>query len=340
MSKEYLGHNPANFTPENFMRPATGVVEKELVYLSSQLRNAIEGSLRIDKGALLIGTELEVLFLSNQADPGKLERRYENRISRYSYLNSDDKDEIRAENNPNYSEDHRSKVLRIADFAKSLDKKYPEDYYNCTRDSKLLIEFRTAPQNLEDYYDNISWLADEIRKKAKNNGLLPVLHSQHLHLSCNSHSLRPYPKSKFQMFRESILGNRFIDSTFTRVLPMVMLPEEYERSEDVPSDIVIENTGEKTHEVHPEFRLLSSEYAFDNILNLTLCLRAFYSAYKNKDYATDTLPDTNFIKAVREMSKDKELGLFFGESTLAEICRIVKQYPSVSRRIKTINEVE
>ncbi len=344
MSKEYLQYNPANFKPENLMRPPTGIVSDELMYLCNQLRNAIEGGLRVDKDTLKIGTELEILFFDKNADPGKLEKVSNKEIQRqnrhsYDELSTKEEDEIRRLNNPNYTSGHRAKVLKVANFAEKLEEMYPDDFYECTRDSKLLIEFRTAPRNLEAHLENVSWLADAIRAKASKLGLLPVVHSQHIHLSCNSHNIRLNTKGRYKFINSENFNGGYIDRTFTRILPLVMLPEEYEEDDRLPH-VVRENNAGEDRANHPEFRQLSSEYAHDHVLNLTLCLRSLYASLRNPDYATDTLPDGKYLKAVKEMSTDEELALFFGDSTLAKICKVAKQYPAVSRRDKTINEVK
>ncbi|HCQ31202.1 TPA: hypothetical protein DIU27_02350 [Candidatus Collierbacteria bacterium] len=316
------------------MRPATGVVSEELKYLSNQLRNALEGGWRADKDSLQIGTELEIMFFSPDSDPGLILKQYERMEKRDWDL--DWETFIRRTRNPNYTTDHRRKVLRVANFAKALQKKYPNEFYPCTRDSKLMIEFRTAPQNLEAHYDNVCWLADSIRKVAQKENLLPVIKSQHIHLSCKTHNLKLGEKRAYKYIDSERFKNDFINESFTRILPFVMLPEEYDGDDD---HIVVQrnHAGELNH---PEFRLLSSEYANDHILNLALCLRSLYASLMNETYATDVVPEPTYFKALQRMQHDEELINFFGESTLSKLCKIVKQYPAVSRREKTISEVK
>lgn len=323
MAREYLAHNPENYTPDKFMRPATGVIGDELKYLSSQLRNALEGGWRIDRGNLLVGTELEIIFFSQDGDPELLWKEFED-----------------SRKNPNYTGNHRAKVKRIERFAKTLQRDYPDDFYHCSRDSRLLIEFRTAPQTLEAYFDNISWLADKIRKLSKKEGLLPVVHSQHIHLSCKSHNAVPRRKSKYKFIDSKNFEGEYIDYSFTRILPLVILPEEYEDDDNNFPRVVETSFADDDSPAHPEFRLLSSEYANDHILNLTLCLRSLYASLMNRSYATDIQPEPLYYKAVREMLHDEELVNFFGQSTLSALCRIVRQYPAVSRREKTIDEIK
>lgn len=320
---EYRRYNPINFDPQNFMRPRTNVVWPELKYLNRHLASLIEGTMRVDQGSLLIGTEFEVLFFDANSDPFKTWNRF-----------------YESEQNPNYQRGHLDKVERIAELASKLDNRHSDMFEKCADESNLMIEFRTTPQNIKGYYDSVSYFANWLRRLSKKYGVLPVTHSQHLHISSNRKGFPSIDKDR-KNGRLILCGNfdaEIIDVAFSRILPLVLLPEEYDHCIWIPP--ASHTKGPDWDHVHPEFRLLSSEYMNDPVLNLTVSLRALYASMYNPEVVTKTRKFRTYREAVRGMEKDQELASFFGPATLATLSNIASQYPAVSRRIISLNEVK
>jgi hypothetical protein len=320
MSKEYQPHNPENFTPDQFMQAPTRDAWPELTNINRQLAQAIEGIWRQDKNTLLIGTELEVLFFKKDVDPFKANRRY--------WAGSDSK------LNPNYKQDHRKTVRDLSREADGLRYEYPENFWKCNRESILLIEFRTAPAPLQNHVDNVTFLADWIRNKSAEHQILPVLHSQHIHMSLNRKTFEIGKDTRIHhQIRCSQFSDFTVESAFSRVLPLVILPEEYDKKTYDLSWAAHKKGGRGNVCEHPEFRLLSSEYANDHILNLTLSLRCMYAMLINPEFVSHRkFIEESYTDEVTQMAKNPELINFFGGSTLEKLSQVIAQYPAVSRR--------
>jgi len=319
---EYIGYNPANYTPENFMRPKTAVVWSELSYLNDQMRHLIEGTMRVDRGSLLVGSEFEVFLFDGNSDPNETWQKYDD-----------------GRRNPNYQKAHKNKVQKIARLASDLDSRESSRFLECTRESALLLEMRTTPQNVEGYVDTVSYLADWLRHQARENEVMPVVHSQHIHISSNRRGFPSLdPRRRYDRYLLSQdFDEEVVNAAFSRVLPLMLLPEEYDGDDSVPSASATKGSDIKT--MHPEFRLLSSEYMNDPILNLNVSLRAMYASMYNPAMVTDMDLFETHQEAVEYMRQDQELAAFFGQGTLTTLSNIAGQYPAVSRRDITIDEV-
>lgn len=314
---EYIKYNPANYSPEHFLLPKTAVLWPELKYLNNKLVTAVEGSMRMDKRSMLIGSEFEVMFFDENYNPPK------NRWDRYQ----NDK-----RRNPNYSSNHKERVTELAKSASRFGVS-GNRFQECTKEGSLLLEFRTAPQTYNKYLSTVSYLRDWIHEKSTNGGLLPIVYSQHTHITSNR-------TTRFHLMgRDEPLNvdadEGVIQDAFSRVTPLVLLPEEYEESRTNPPAVI----GRNGHS-HPEFRMLSSEYACDPVLNLTLVLRAFYASMYNPDFVTGrrSIP-RDFCDAVTAFSEDQEMEEFFGTSTVSTLAQIVSQYPLVSTGAITVDQI-
>jgi hypothetical protein len=167
------------------------------------------------------------------------------------------------------------------------------------------------------------------------------VNSQHLHISVNRKI--PNPGAIFQKYKTSANYNEdIVIASFNKVLPLVLLPEEYEKDDYSEAFEVWTKGDGDTVPKHPEFKLLSSEYACDPILNLSLSLRAFYASLIDPEYVSSKTSSlkNEYELEVLDMAKDPELVIFFGESTLKTLAGIISQYPDVSRREITVDQIK
>lgn len=322
---EYLKYNPANLQPENFLHPPTETVEDEIQYLARQLADILEGKpyhQGVEARTLLIGTELEVLFFSPDRDP--LAARV-----------------LPREDNPNYQYDHFSKITTLKNWAENLRYRRKK-IAKCTSIGTLGIEFRTRPLGLSGYLEATNQLRDLIQTRSKRLGVLPVVYSQHIHISlCQGatnfiHEIA----GSYRDEGDHVKYRKQIDRIFAPVLPLVLLPEEFCVT---PRGVTwvkgTSSVGSNEDPVRTEFRMLSSEWACDPSLNVTLSLRALDQAIHQEKLTNLSINPTDYREAVRVMRKDPELIKFFGASTLNTLANIVNRYPEVSRRKITVNDI-
>ena len=299
------------------MHPKTEQFWGELRYINRNLRELIEGTMRCDRRSLLLGSEFEIFFFDGASDPAKMWDRY----------GGDGK-------NPNYTEKHRTKILEIARWASHLGI-LQKRFWDCTKESDLLIEFRTSPQKPDKYWESIRFLGDRIRQKSKDLGVMPVIHSQHTHVTSNRHGFPSIDPAR--RHEKYILSKDFdldvLNAAFSRILPLVMLPEELD--DGIPDAAVID----RHDSTHPEFRLLSSEYMWDPVLNLTVTLRAMYASLYNPNFVSEADTVDNYEKATRNFSRDTEMRDFFGDSLTDGLSQVISQYPAVSKRQISIDDV-
>lgn len=316
---EYKQYNPANITPDRFFRPPTARTHGELKYLIGQLNQALEGRFLSSK-RLLVGAEFEVHFFNPDSDP-------------YMCFG------MSSNQNPNYSTDHSRKLLEIGELAANMHNNRPSEFLSSDKIGRVTYEFRTAPQQVDDHLKTLEVFGDLLRNKASELRVHPVVYSQHIHLSLTNN-----PLLQFALFdRRGIIPRySWVDAAFSKVTPMAILPEEWKDRENPPIMIKHDGiiSGRSTSGLdHTEFRMLSSEYAHDPILNLLLTLRALHESCGQKKEIGKTHYPNDFLQSVIQMEEDRELIEFFGGSTLSAIASILKQYPKVSERKMTIDEV-
>jgi hypothetical protein len=236
--------------------------------------------------------------------------------------------------NPNYTDYHREKIHEIGRWASHLGV-LKKRFWDCSRESHLLLEFRTSPQCPDKYWESVRYLGDRIREKSSDLGVLPVIHSQHTHMSSNRQgfaSIDPYRRHERHILSEDFDIN-VVNTAFSKVLPLVMLPEEYE--DGIPDAAAMD----RHNATHPEFRLLSSEYMWDPVLNTTVTLRAMYASLYNPDYVGRVNEARSYLTAAKNFSQDSELRAFFGDSLVEGLSQVIFQYPAVSKRKISLDDV-
>lgn len=314
MSIEAVKYNPANIKPENLFNPPTVRAQSELIYLAKQLGSAMEGKGHINKRILLIGTEFEMFFFSPDIDPREARHMPE-------------------ELNPNYQPPHKAKIDELKLFFEKLHISKPSAFLGADK-WRISFEARTAPQTLNDHLESLEVLGNELRRETQRLNILPVVYSQHIHMS-----LRPNPIRIFGSSPETSNSlepdNSIVRKAFSEVEPLMLLPEEWGSRGTSPSGSKTKN-GVK----HPEFRLLSSEYANDPVLNLLVSLRAMYAGCIDNTFVTGSTNSYDYVNSVEIMRGNASLTTFFGESTLNALADIAKQYPDVSKRLITIDQVK
>ncbi len=318
---EYLKYNPGNFSPEKFLRPPTVKAWPELDYLSRSLEKDLRGfGIFERKNSLKIGSEFEILLLSKDTIPS---------------------DTVDHDDNPNYSLEHLTEVRKMFYDSETFSLGNSDSFWDKgEKIGRLSYEYRISPQNVSGYHKAVDMLRVFVSESAKKYNILPIVLSQHIHLSL----------SKIGVFGG---GNRFeckdpkfhieTRDAFSHVLSFVLLPEEYFgadiqefnfiRTKRHKSDI-----GSSWHS-HPEYRLLSSEYACDPTLNLTLALRALDLSINKLDKNLRCQPKQDYTEEVQRASNDPCLKSFFGNSTLQQLCAITIQYPHVSSGKITIDQL-
>ncbi len=312
MPSEIKKFNPENIGPENLFRPPTAVVHDELKYLITQVDLALRGEKK-HKRLLQVGTELEMFFFSPDMDPVDAEAQYGE-----------------SDQNPNYDPWHRRKIEELEKFGTSLLKN-PHRFMFTSDLGRIFLEFRTAPQSAKEYLKTIEMFGNRLRRQCERLRVWPVVHSQHIHVSLvdrrNATTIIPSDKP--------------VKSWFSKVSPLVLLPEEWGSRDYRPH--WVRSNGIKPNGVndlsHPEFRMLSSEYANDPVLNLLLSLKTMYEGCLGKGGITPHVYGREYQQSAIEMGNDPDLIDFFGQSTLATLARITSQYPAVSRREITIDQV-
>ncbi len=312
---EFVKYNPPNIQPENFLQPPTREIS-DIWYLVQQYSELLEHKkLWSPKKQLLVGTELEVLFFSRNIDPA-----------------------VSAILNPNYSPKHLQTVKRLTKKASALGK-HPF-MFKANQFGRLGIEYRTEPLPVKDYLEAILRLQEHISHRSKKEGVLPVVHSQHIHLSLTCGASNEILRLERNERREKLFRAKIVQ-IFGKLNSLVLLPEEWsERRLGFPFTFN-GHPSSKLNQHRIEVRRLSSEYACDSNLNLLISLFALYKGLHNKNPSNYRASNDyrTYEEAMEDMEEDKELRDFFGASTLTSLVKIVSQYPSISRREKTLKDI-
>jgi hypothetical protein len=316
-------YNPKNFSPDNLFRAPTSATHGELLYLVDQLSRTLEGTSRVKERRVLVGTELEMIFFNPDQDPAEAYRKF-GKLSP----------------NPNYLPDHSAKIELLKKFGNNLRLTRPGEFMEVEGIGKISLEFHTAPQRVNNHLSSMERFAELLRKKCRELNVLPVVHSQHIHLSMRNNPMSNALKGTI-MSKGIMPDSNVVRNAFSRVNPLVLLPEEWDYRDMNPYYAKSDGIASLTrHDLdHPEFRRLSSEYAFDPILNLLLSLRAMHAGCLAKSSVTEMKHPRSFEVAVTRMNQDSELANFFGQSTLSALSMIVGQYPAVSKREINIDQV-
>jgi hypothetical protein len=329
--REYKKFRLENYDPEFLLCPPTGCVENELMYLSRQLAESLECGTQIPtkKRSLKVGTELELFLFTPEIEPEMANLLWE-------------------DDNPNYSGAHMRKIQRINSWAEHLKESDPL-FGVCSNDDvgRLTVEFRTLPLDLDDYYTAIRRLAEGLRTRCKNEGVIPVVFSQHIHTSLHLgnenlivKTYNEYGKNIPHSFRRSLA------KSVSQLIPLVSLPEEFPMrlNEDRVSYLsgyedCLSEWNDLDEAKRSEFRRLSSEYACDPALNLCVSLRALFDVMTYKKFSNRKMYYRTQTESIRHMEGMKEVREFFGESLLLSLTRIVSQYPKVSRGDLRVDQV-
>lgn len=311
-------YNLANYSPELLFRPPTNNVRTDLLALTTDLSRELGGAFGLQRN-LKIGTELEIFFFDPGIDP------------EYAYKNYG-----RSDQNSNYRDPHKSKMIELETAARMLSNFFPKEFLECSGIGKLSIEYRSTPQDCSHHLDTIEKLGELIRKQAKILDVRPVVHSQHLHISWLN---RMFPISSPWKVEDA----RFSDYklVFYRALPLVLLPGELNAI--LPQRRWAERVGEvslKEKIVYPEFRALSSEFAHDHVLNLALSIMAVHTSVLKSRKMRPVYPPSDFDTAVEKFKTDEEMISFLGQSVVNNLYNVVRQYPKVSSGEMTIDQVQ
>lgn len=308
-----MKYNPKNHTPELFLRPPTNVVEGELAYLARQLEHTLVGNNGKPR-KLRIGTEFEINFFREGSDPAT---------------------DLHTVNNPNYSKIHLDNMEKVNAWADRLERLHPDRFQHSMRFGRVMIEFRTAPQSLSDYLSTVSWFRDQIASQTKQYSMLPVVHSQHIHISCvqgNSYNPARGIDENSNFFKK-------IRHVFSHGIPLMALPHEYGSARsNMAYPAYFKGDGVKGCPQHVEFRLLSSEYAADPVLNVVFSMFALFHGLDRRGSIEFNRPNI-YENAVKQFANDPEMQAFFGQSTCAALARVIRHYPDVSRRNITVSDI-
>lgn len=317
--------NPANIGPERFLlSPTEEIVGEEVAYLAKNVEKSVisKGPFR-GKKKLELGPEFEVVFFTPTVDPHEVAGRYPSK-------------------NPNYNKNRHGKKMEniLAESQEFVSanqglfwKKDPVESMG-----RVMLEYRLAPFGLREYLDAIKRFRDHVVKIGKQFGVLPVVFSQHLHITlfdgatnilADIHDYRRRD-DRTEIYRANV------HKVFQEAAPLVQLPEEF-------------NTGVRPYRhqtwkhpdipAHDEFRLLSSEYACDPGLNALICLMALRYGLNHKRMPHLSPLTDNFEQEVGELATRQTLLGFMGQSLLSTLAQIVSQYPDVSRRKITVPEL-
>lgn len=137
-----------------------------------------------------------------------------------------------------------------------------------------------------------------------------------------------------------------MESLLQRASALMLLPEEYPKSKGrLPLPFYIKDAGTGTsiwdNDVeHVEFRMLSSEYAHDPILNLFMSLYSAHTGLEDTEAREEGTFKKDFKLAVEQLVTDFYLRDVLGESTLQKLAKVVSQYPDVSARNITVDQIQ
>lgn len=309
--REFAKYNPANMAPELLLTPPTRIVDEESRYLAKQVAQDI--CLKGQK--LRLGTELEIIFFSPDADP-----------LTYPQYNS---------KNPNYQSGHQAKMRQLKEWAVARRNRTEGPH---TEQSRLCIEFRTRPADITNYFRRVDRLRDDIQAQSRQLAVLPVVHSQHIHISV----LDENKSNPLERFGYGVIDDA-TQQSFSHVLPLVLLPEEIDTDR---YRLPVRTNGQTQKVKNPhrlEFRMLSSEWACDPSLNAALSLRGFLECLEQEKDRRKVHPSTSYpgcyASAVAAMAADADLKTFFGEAALEKICGVVQHYPRVSIREILVKDI-
>lgn len=306
--------------PDNFLAPPTSSIGHELKYLAQNFQDALSEQKRFlffrgttDK--VLLGAEFEIIFFAKGFD-------YKTRSPR------------RIKTNPNYKESHIRKVKSAKELLNVLTRE--EEIFERPDNNigNLSIEFRTSPLGLNEYFSAVEKFREQVVSICRKKKLVPVPVSQHLHVSVMSGFNNRY-KEVLDRDRRSFL--RRINWMFRSVSPLVLLPSEHCCT---PAHVDAANLSRHSVPERAEFRLLSSEFACDPVLNACLCLCSLRDAMlmQNLD---EVVPgwSHDYASAIQGMRANTRLTELFGASVIHSLAGIVQYYPQVEQRSIALTEV-
>ena len=341
MSQEiYKKHNPYDLTPSHFCTPPTSVVWRHLLPTINDIAQTLEG--RRQRRKLLVGTELEILLFSPEIDPyvgASWLRSAKQNIEGYSIPNA------------NYGQPHLNKVNELYQYLGNWSDECPTEMLRPSLFNRLMVELRTAPVSPAHYIDLLDQVRTRLQGLFLRNEVLVTVYSQHIHLTLNNaDGSSYYPSDNFSNY-------------WFPIRPLVLLPQEWDRrfsSPFLPKETILvrDNMGEakqwvKRSQVHPEFRMLSSEYAHDPILNLALVLASVHRDVSAPSLTRDIvsrifgriLPkrkprrqDKTYVDSCNFLPRSP-LTDYFGRETLTMLSSILELYPMVSTREITVDEI-
>lgn len=305
---EYIKYNPANFAPDYLFCPPTMVTHEKLIPPLKEIGEELEtGKPGLERN-LLIGTELEIMFFDPDTRPSKVKDYH----VRNQYIPRDA---------------HLKKIARLGFFSMLNRIKNSKEFMATSKIGQVTFEFRTHPQSISDHLMTLSRLRDCLVRESTKLEILPIVYSQHLHVSLLENGL-PQTPSRFDL-----------QDFFSQFSPLVLLPEEWEQSQTTrPAKSRDYGRYKRLRNLeHVEFRKLSSEYAHDPILNLLLSIYAFSSCLGYRHYTPVWYE--SYAEAAVQLKRSPHLKNVIGQSTLNQLSKIIKQYPKVSTGDISVDQV-
>lgn len=316
---------PENYQPELFGNSPTSVFDAPLKEVLNRNADAIAQIIKPHN--LTVGSEIEMLLFHEDYDP-RIHRRYD------------------FDHNPNYSHYYDNRQDRFfteiyrRGIGELLWEVEPVTKYHC------FSEFRTRPNDLAQQAVLIDNFCDIVAISASTHGLLPIVHSQHTHIVWGQ--------------KISNIMLQSAQDIMARCRPLLALPSEIHprRSSRKRLDLhtgakrnfIAEQRGNKGHP-SLEFRLLSSEYAWNPTLNLAIVSSAIRRGLEtwfeidSPEQAPRFIQDYSlkvkggFKGLAKELPQDVQLKQGFPLPVLEGLSRIIVHYPQIESGKKTVSDI-
>lgn len=284
MKREY---RQENIQLRDFWRPPTEAEHETISELMLNLEQQINAEANLLAAAhhppfpegvrLRIGTEVELHVFDKAFDP-----RHHHPEDRWKgegvWMDGYTRLPAHADN-PNYTPQHRDALNTLAQrmrlpltqggCAELLQEHEPVNH------ETVFLELRTRPADVNGYTEQLEGLGPWLRHTAGDLGLLPVVHSQHLHVSLTDasgvHNLLREPAVRASVAKGIV-------DMYRRAYALLRLPEEVRAPElgEIGYSYAgaVRRNGGYTPDnpLRLEARLASSEYLFDPYLTLYLHL--------------------------------------------------------------------
>ena len=313
-------YNPSNTLPEYFLRPPTSFLQDEFIEAAGNAtadlnEHGCKIPLIVSKRrvSLLIGTELEVYFFPRNVDPTEPQSSFQESSC--------------------YKDKHLRKVEAVS-YDSRLHSLIP-GISDVEKISRLGIEFRTPPGDLGRYIDCIENIRNALSRRCNDDGLNPVVHSQHIHISVFSNSKNLIDSSRA---KPKNLKNELDRTAITQ-----LLPEEFYEINSRPARYNGSTNILNRNPVRLEIRRLSSEYACDPFMNVLTALagtKLYLEGNSFREYTELETPE-NFSHGL-DLFRNSEhvLTNYLGTETQRRLADVISVYPMISSRSINLDRVK